>query len=408
MNSKRKAVDVSDGSCGKKKKGARNELGIILTISSERSRYNRLVLRGFIHNRYPDKFALDKLGIRENVYTLLGNIGWSEFVGSIHHTYESQTLEFLSTLCFKKDKDNLTDPNHSVSFSLDNQEFDMSLSQFCDKMGFANAGLIHGSHNEDTRPQDYDQQEFWLKISGHDHFEAKSAKASMIHNPVFRYVHRIMSCTVFGRPETGTVRADELFILWVMVNKRAVNTGYYLLNHLASVAAAKSKGKIVVGGVIRFISKKLGANARAAGDYLEGNYEIDLEFCKNIRMVREVDGSNTNYQLLIYGKDSILLPNPSRTDTTNIENWLYHDVAQQVPQEHNEQNEPQEQQDEPQEQQHEDEEMGDHHEQQQPVGEMENEADWRRRIEAKIDNQGEMLLAMMQHFNIQNPQAGPE
>jgi hypothetical protein len=102
------------------------------------------------------------------------------------------------------------------------------------------------SRNPDIRPQNYDQQEFWLQISGRDHYESKSVKASMIHNPVFRYIHRAMSCTIFGRAEMGTVRSDELFIFWAMVNKCAVNAGYLLLSHLASVAA-QPKGKIVVG-----------------------------------------------------------------------------------------------------------------------------------------------------------------
>jgi hypothetical protein len=106
--------------------------------------------------------------------------------------------------------------------------------------------------------------------------------------------------------------------------------------------------------------------------------------------------------LLIFGKDSIVLPDPSRTDITNVENWLYHDVAPQITQEQHTQDEPQEQhaQDEPQEQHHPDEEMGVDHEVQQPVGGMEKEEDWRRRVEAKIDNQGQMLLAIMQHLNI--------
>ena len=39
------------------------------------------------------------------------------------------------------------------------------------------------------------------ELTGFDlfHYEARTAKASMIHNPVFRYIHRAMACTIFGR-----------------------------------------------------------------------------------------------------------------------------------------------------------------------------------------------------------------
>jgi hypothetical protein len=407
MASKRKATDVGGSSNGKKKKGSANELGIILSNKSERTRFNKLAHREILPNRYLDPDALNALGIEADVRTLINNIGWNEFVGETHYTYETITREFLSTLSFDQDRDNVTDPKHKVSFSLVNVEFSMSLNEFCDKMGFAGAGLIQCSHNEATKPHNYDQRSFWLQISGQENYESRSAKASMIHNPVFRYVHRIMSCSIFGRAETGTVRADELFLLWAMVNKCAVNTGYYLLSHMASVAGAH-KGKIVVGGVISFIAYKLGLLLPDEEAYT-ANYEIDIDFCKNIHMVRDL-GNKVNFQLLIFGKDSIVLPDPSRTDITNVENWLYHDVAPQVTQEQHAQDEPDEHhaQDEPQEQHHQDEEMGVDHEVHQPVGGMEDEADWRRRVEAKIDNQGEMLLAIMQHLNIKSPQPGPE
>jgi len=58
--------------------------------------------------------------------------------------------------------------------------------------------------------------------------------------------------------------------------------------------------------------------------------------------------------------------------------------------------------------------MGDDHEEQQPVGGMQDDSDWCGRMEAKVDKiddelvqQRQMLVAMMQHFNIQCPSSGP-
>jgi hypothetical protein len=146
-------------------------------------------------NRYPDSRALDALGIKDNVMALLCNIGWNDFVGEPHYTFETTTLEFMSTICFVQDREKST-----VSFSLGKVEYNMSLTEFCDKMGFASTGFIHVSRNSVNMPQNYDQHEFWSQITGRDHFESKNAKASMIHNPVFRYLHRVMACTILGRP----------------------------------------------------------------------------------------------------------------------------------------------------------------------------------------------------------------
>jgi len=288
--------------CGKLKTGRPNERGIVLNVH-EKATYKTLLNRGISLNRYPDPHALKALGIRNNVMSLICNIGWIDLVGCPHYTFTTLTLEFLSTLYFVQDKKSASNPEYNVSFCLGNMQYNMSLSEFCDRMGFASAGLIHTSRNKHML-LNYDKQEFWSQINGRDHYDSRTAKASMIHNPVFRYVHRVIACTVFGRPETTTVRTDELFIIWAMVTKSAVNTGYYLLSHLTSVAAAP-KGKIVVGGLISFISWKMRGHFATQESGMDGNCLIDLAFCQNIHMIRAIEGSKTNFQYLIFGEDSI-------------------------------------------------------------------------------------------------------
>jgi hypothetical protein len=149
----------------------RNEKGIILNSASKRERYNTLLNAEIWLNRYRDSRALDAFGIKDNVMALLCNIGWNDFVGEPHYTFETTTLEFMSTICFVQDRENST-----VSFSLGKVEYNMSLTEFCDKMGFANTGFIHVSRNPVNMPQNYDQHEFWSQITGRDHFESKNAK----------------------------------------------------------------------------------------------------------------------------------------------------------------------------------------------------------------------------------------
>lgn len=376
------ATDAGSGD-GKEKKGKPYALGIILKKAEERERFDILAGRGLLMSRYPDKTTLDDLGMRENVRDLVGNIGWGKFIGHSYSTKVYLTLEFLSTLCFRKDKDNVDDPQHNnVSFSLDNREFSMSLTEFCERMGFASTGLIHDSHNPNNKPENYDPDEFWHQITGMRKFVPKSAKASSIHNPVFRYIHRVMACSIFGRKETGTVRTDELFILWAMVNKQQVNTGYYLLSHMASVATQDS-GKIVVGGPIEFMAKTLNIKLYRDEHPLHGCNGINIDTLIQMKMIKDVSGGKREqFQLRVANHDSFLLPNPDRTDTSNVENWIYSDLGTEVPAE-----------------QHDGDDVhADDQEEDQPLPEVQHDHDWRARIEAEVQGTRADLQQMrMEH-----------
>lgn len=149
--------------------------------------------------RYPDYFSFSTLGLENNERMLFNNVGWTEFMEVACCTYEGLTLEFLSSLNFYDDKINVLNPNHTLSFRLLNVDFELTLSNFCELLGFENVGAIHDSKNPATKSEGFNPQAFWSQITGETHCEARHAKAILIHNPVFRYVHRAMACTLFGR-----------------------------------------------------------------------------------------------------------------------------------------------------------------------------------------------------------------
>jgi len=99
-----------------------------------------------------------------------------------------------------------------------------------------NAGYIHDSWDQSLKPADYDLVAFWKSITGLEQYNSRSNKASNIHNPMLRYLQRVMACTIWGRKEVGTMRTDELFMLFAMLYDRPVDTCYYLLDYLVSVA----------------------------------------------------------------------------------------------------------------------------------------------------------------------------
>ena len=43
---------------------------------------------------------------------------------------------FLSSLCFSEDTSSVIGPNHTLSFRLLNEDFEMSFDEFCERLGF--------------------------------------------------------------------------------------------------------------------------------------------------------------------------------------------------------------------------------------------------------------------------------
>jgi len=113
--------------------------------------------------------------------------------------FENFTYELSSSIAFTKDRMNFDNPNHRVSFRLMNVDYEMSLEHFCLEMDFANAGFIHDSWNHDLKPNDYNPATFWERITGLTQYNTRSNKARNIHNPVLRYLQRVMACTICGR-----------------------------------------------------------------------------------------------------------------------------------------------------------------------------------------------------------------
>jgi len=319
------------GPSSKRQAPAKNH-GIHFKDNKQRDRYKTLISKPLHPCRYPDSYSLNVLGIRDNVFKLLGNLGWIAMLRPMRG-FENFTYEFLSSIAFTKDRMNFDNPNHRVSFRLMNVDYEMSLEHFCLEMDFANAGFIHDSWNHDLKPDDYNPASFWERITGLTHYNTRSNKASNIHNPVLRYLQRVMACTIWGRKELGTTRTDELFMLWAMLNNRPVNTCYYLLDYLASLGSKPDgKGEIVVGGIITYIARKFGVGEDQGLNRIEGN---NIETLVAMNFIKPHPPDNMTYELqLNVPLCLIILPNPSRTNTEVEDNLLYVGDDPQVHEEH--------------------------------------------------------------------------
>jgi len=185
----------------------------------------------------------------------------------------------MSSISFTKDRSKTDNPDHKVAFRLLNVDYEMSLEAFCSELGLANAGYIHDSWDQTLRPADYNPVAFWKSITGLNQYNSRSNKASNIHNPMLRYLQRVMTCTIWGRKEVGMMRIDELFMLWAMLYNHPVNICYYLLDYLVSIAKKKldDKGDIVVGGIITFIARKFGVGEESGINKIGGNIYLSLD-----------------------------------------------------------------------------------------------------------------------------------
>jgi len=291
-----KTGSSSGGPSSKRQAPAMNH-DIQFRDKKQRDRYKTLIFKPLHPCRYPDSYSLNVLGIRDNVFKLLGNLGWIEMLRPMRG-FENFTYEFLSSIAFTKDRLNFDNPNHKVSFQLMNIDYEMSLKHFCLEMDFANAGFIHDSWNHDLKPNDYNPATFWERITDLTEYNTRSNKASNIHNPVLRYLQRVMACTICGRKELGTTRTDELFMLWAMHHNRPVNTCYYLLDYLASLGSKPDgKGEIVVGGIITYIARKSGVGEDQGLNRIKGNNRLNIETLVAMNFIKPHPPDNMTYEL---------------------------------------------------------------------------------------------------------------
>jgi len=110
-----------------------------------------------------------------------------------------------------------------------------------------------------------------------------------------------------------------------------------MLDHLFDVAKydQKSKGMILVGGIISFIAEKFGVTLDLGINRIKGNKRIDIDTLKLMFMIPVGEKYEQTYQLLANRNQTlIILPNPAKTDTSIEQNFLYAMAEPQTPHHH--------------------------------------------------------------------------
>nr|ABN06114.1 hypothetical protein MtrDRAFT_AC150800g44v2 [Medicago truncatula] len=98
--------------------------------------------------------------------------------------------------------------------------------------------------------------------------------------------------------------------------------------------ATQDAGLIVVGGPIDYIARKLGIKYYSDQPPMKDYKGIEIDTLIQMKMIKDVsDGRREQFRLRVDNQDAFVLPNPERTDTSNPANWIYSDLDPEVAEE---------------------------------------------------------------------------
>ncbi|KAD4584927.1 hypothetical protein E3N88_22528 [Mikania micrantha] len=178
----------------------------------------------------------------------------------------------------------------AVSFALGRRTFSMSIPQFAIATGFYTAeqvrepGFAQSLRAVVREPSDLgiterQLEEFWTSIA--DGPFTSAIIESSIRDPLIRYVHRMVSCTLIGR-RAGAEKCNQLdlFCMYSMISRRPANLACILLSSFARIRRGGATARLDLGPYIGRIAFRLGVFNRFPRRFLTevpetGRYSLD-------------------------------------------------------------------------------------------------------------------------------------
>ncbi|XP_047955298.1 uncharacterized protein LOC125201288 [Salvia hispanica] len=280
--------------------------GVRLANREQREKWDTLVQLKVIPSRYPDEEALEALGLGDCFWELSRMGGLTKMFKGKWSSYRHLTLEFLSTL--KVTRVGIIPRIQEIKFRLGNVDYEMSVEELNHMLECE--GIVI------SMPDKFDMDGFWTAITflwegkrvGYSEGRAKSIS---IRNPVLRYLQMACSFLPFARSQTKGVASSELFLLWNILNRRALNMGSFIISHLQS-QARKTSGTLACGGIITAIAELCKINTKRLEPMKDkGEMFLSFEVLKEIELIT-VD-SRQRFFFIQEAGDHFPLPNPSYT-----------------------------------------------------------------------------------------------
>jgi hypothetical protein len=234
---------------------ATNSNNISIRTTEDMEKYKSLHHREFAHTHIYDVDLLERVGLNEELPTILRTISWGKLYDEPRQGLRLLTLKFLTTFKTVEKGRKLF-----VKFHLFGKSFYCDLSCFSELLDFSKSYLP-----ESTAMRNFNKVEFSHTIFG------KSARLwfSDIHNPSLRFLHRWMSFLLFPMVELHSVTTAELKCLFAMVNRIKYTLVADIVDYFTNVS--KISKPIECTSLFTLITMNLGYSDLA---YIEGDVPV--------------------------------------------------------------------------------------------------------------------------------------
>jgi hypothetical protein len=255
-------------------------------------KYKSLHRREFAHTRIYNVNLLERVGLDDELPTILQTIDWGKLYDEPRLGSRLLTLEFLITFeTVEKSRMSF------MKFHLFGKPFGYDFSCFNELLDFSQSCLP-----ESTTMRNFNKVEFSDAISG------KSARLrfSNVHNLSLWFLHRWMLFTLFPMVELRSITTSELKSLFAMVNKIKYTPIADIVDHFKNVP--KMSGPSDCTSMVTRIAMNLGCLKMANLAYIEGDVPIlGLDHFVHAYILRKEPDHSLS---MLYVRKAIWLPNP--------------------------------------------------------------------------------------------------
>jgi hypothetical protein len=227
---------------------------ISIHTTEEMEKYESLRHREFAHTRVCDVNIIERVGLDEELPTILRTVSWGKLYNEPSLGSHLLTLKFLTTFeTIEKNR------NSFVKFHIFGKSFGCDFSHFSELLDFSKSCLP-----ESSAMRNFNKVEFGDAISG------KSTRLRFydIHNPSLRFLHRWMSFMLYPMVEKHSVATLELKCLFPMVNRIKYTPVADIVDYFKNVH--KMSGPIESISMVTRTAMNLGCPEMTNLAYIEG------------------------------------------------------------------------------------------------------------------------------------------
>jgi hypothetical protein len=179
--------------------------GISIRTTEEMEKCESIRHREFAHTHVYDVNLLERVGLDEELPTILRTVGWGKLYDETYLGLQLLTLKFRTTFeTVEKNRKSF------MKFCLLGKLFGCDFSCFSELLDFSKSCLP-----ESSAIRNFNKFEFSDAISR----KFASLRFNDIHNPSLRFLHRWMEFTLFPIAKLRSVATSELKCLFAMVNR---------------------------------------------------------------------------------------------------------------------------------------------------------------------------------------------